>query len=197
MKQHVRTQRRQHVSQIALLVVLRPTWSVKNHLLGEKKTKTVRGQRLARMHATTVVRSIWFLLLVDPRCDARTPRPVLFGTFDRVAAKGLLQRWRPQVVGKSLVSASDTLDVYVKGSIALTRANSGAIVSDAVDLFIVRTGTRTCILEHALWSADAERADTLRALRTWASQRGISVVCELDGRDASLWMEVAGDSDDP
>lgn len=144
----------------------------------------------------TIAALMGSLLLVDLGCGARPSRSVLFGTFDRVAAKEILQRWRPQVVGASLVSASDTLDAYVKGSIALSQPNSAAIVSDAVDLFIVRTDMRTCALKHALWSVDAERVNTLRELCTWAQERDIEMVCQLQGRDSALWVAVTGDSDD-
>lgn len=119
-----------------------------------------------------------------------TAGTVLFGSFDKVAAKSVLQRWRPQVVGKKLVSASNTLDMYVKGNIALNHVNATAVLSDRMDLFILREHADAYSLGNVLWSAGADKESTFKAFKEWTQARRMRVVCQLQGDDAIAWFSV-------
>lgn len=92
------------------------------------------------------------------------------GYLNRVDAISILGKWKPQVVGDSLVSLTG-VSAYTRARIALENdLSSGGIVSPSMDLFVAsfENNPRMTRLLVVMWSSpEAPKTERFRDLRRW------------------------------
>jgi len=106
---------------------------------------------------------------VTPHSPSRSSSATIHAYLDRGAAISFLHKWKPQVVGESLVSVTG-VDSYTRARIALEcDLSSGVLVGESMDTFVASFAqkNRTKIIA-VLWSSpDAPKIERFRALRVW------------------------------
>ena len=112
--------------------------------------------------------------------------------MSNVHSKTYVEKWKPQLIGESLVSLSGVKE-YTEVMLKLSSddKNTGLVRIDANDvLYIVKTNNETIYLEDVLWGKKNNKKDMFSDFKEWCDTFGFVVCPNLkDSIDKEIWIQ--------
>ena len=107
-------------------------------------------------------------------------------------SKAYVEKWKPQLIGDSLVSLSGVKE-YTGIMLKLSSdvESTGLVRIDANDvLYLVKTNNHTIYLEDVLWGKQNNKKDMFGDFREWCDTFGFEVCAHLkDDVDNEIWIQ--------
>ena len=107
-------------------------------------------------------------------------------------SKSYAEKWKPQLIGDSLVSLSGVKEhTGVMLKLSSDNENTGLIRTDANDImYIVKTKNDTIYIEAVLWGKKNYKKNMFDDLREWCDTFGFTVCANLKDRvDQDIWIQ--------